>query len=111
MVAEIVTLAPIAVEGADPGDALARPPLHLQHVRHRMRAPDVVRMDLHGAAPCPLGALVLARFLQGESPGAEDVAVARDAFVPREEAAPERIPHRAGLAEIEPEILRHLHRD
>ncbi len=66
VVQEKALAAPVLLEAGEPGDALGRPALHLEHVRHGVRAPDLGRIELHRAAPETLRRALLARFFEGE---------------------------------------------
>ena len=101
VVGEVVARRPRRFGGVEPGQALGVAALHLHDMGHRVHRPDVRRVDLDGAAPGPLGAGVVAAFLETEGPHRKHVPVAGIGGVPRRQHAGHRIAQRARIAEIE----------
>lgn len=76
MVLEIVVVLPVRLQPAEEQHAVGGPPQDLQHVRHRMRRPDVLWLEVHRLPAGSLGQPVVAALLVGEGTAGEHGTIA-----------------------------------
>ena len=95
----------MGLQPGDPFDPFPMPVLHFHHMGNGMDSPRVIGVDVDGPASGFLGGGVIARFLQGEGPHAEDEAVSGKAFVPGIEDPFDRRQHAAGGTHIEISVM------
>src|SRR5688572_19281870 len=103
VVHEVVDLRPVRLEAGEPRYALLLPALHLEDVRHRVRAPAVGGIELDGAPAGALGGGVLAAFLQAEREARKHDRIGAESLGPACRDALDRGAH--VLAPAEPEVV------
>ena len=101
VVLKVVAALEIRQQAVDPGDALGPAALHFQHMRHRMRGPEIGRVTADRLAPRILGNEVISRLLMGEGAAGEDGAIARHTALPMRHDALDRAQHGGRLAHPE----------
>src|SRR5918999_5629657 len=100
---EVVKSIPMALEAREPLDPLPATALHLEYVRHGVRAPAVGGVDFDRLPAGALGAGVVAAFLAAEGEARQHDAVAAEPLLPARREALDRGAHL--LAPAVPEVI------
>src|SRR5215831_15328155 len=102
MVLQVVAALPVRCERREPLNALAAAALHLEHMGHRVRGPEIAGVELDGAAPGWFGGAIVAGLLMGEAMAGEYRCIAWNVLRPGRDHALDRAHH--VLRTAEPEV-------